>query len=309
MHLIIAHAALDDPQAHSALDSAALPHLRALLAGVQAQQLHRGEATDFTPPHERALAQALGLPDMDGQIPWAAWHAHQRGLTLPAGQGWAFVSLCRWQVNTQHMILSHLPVPHLDATESDTLLAALRPYFAEDGIDVLPDQPGRWLACGAALTEVATAAPDRVLGRELQHWLPRGPRGSVLRRWMNEMQMLLYTHPVYDARQARGQIAPNSLWFHGSGVLPQPPALRPDVVLDTSLREAAVRADTREWLRAWQALDTLVLAPLRSAPGPVQLSLCGEAGWRTLRIQTPGAWQKIKQIFGRQRLSELLKAL
>ncbi|GAB4213659.1 MAG: hypothetical protein Fur007_08300 [Rhodoferax sp.] len=309
MHLIIAHAALDDPQAHSVLDSAALPHLRALLAGVQAQQLHRGEATDFSPPHERALAQALGLPDADGQIPWAAWHAHQSGLTLPAGQGWTFVSLCRWQVNTQQMILSHLPVPHLDATESDTLLATLRPYFAEDGIDLLPDQPGRWLACGAALAEVATAAPDRVLGRELQHWMPRGPQGALLCRWMNEMQMLLYTHPLYDARQARGQIAPNSLWFHGSGALPQAPSPNAKVVLNTDLRDTALAGDARAWVQAWQMLDTQVLAPLRTATTPVQISLCGECAHRTLTLQPPSAWQKIKHFFGPQRISSLLETL
>jgi hypothetical protein len=40
-------------------------------------------------------------------------------------------------------------------------------------------------------------------------------------RWhrvFNEVQMLLYEHPVNQAREARGELAINSVWFWGGGI-------------------------------------------------------------------------------------------
>ena len=73
--LLIPYAASTAEGCQQALQGLALPHLDRLLARLSPHtaQTDTGEETSFTPPHERALARALGLPFDDGRTPWAAW--------------------------------------------------------------------------------------------------------------------------------------------------------------------------------------------------------------------------------------------
>ena len=67
---------------------------------------------------------------------------------------------------------------------------------------------------------LATASLDRVIGRVLDPWMPRGDASRPLRRLQQEMQMLLYTHPVNEERTRGGLLPVNSFWVSGSGALP-----------------------------------------------------------------------------------------
>ena len=58
-HLLIPYAASRAPGAQEALKGLALPHLDRLLARLSTADASPGEETSLTPPHERALAQAL----------------------------------------------------------------------------------------------------------------------------------------------------------------------------------------------------------------------------------------------------------
>lgn len=317
MHLIIAFAADTCDAARAAQQQLKLPHLQALLRRLVPGVALLGEADSLSPPHERALAHALGLPVVDGLLPWAALRAASR----PEGQvpegAWGFITLCHWQLDPHAVIMRQIPMQDMPADESDALLAAMRPYFQEDGIALYPDQPGRWLACGAPLTDLATAAPDRVLARDLAQWLPRSAAAAPLRRLQNEMQMLLYTHPVNDARAARGALAVNSFWLSGCGALPAGFAVpgasaQPQVHTTDALRESALAQDWLAWADAWQRLDAGVLAELlqtaRSGQ-PVQLSLCGERHARQWISQRRSIWQKISGHFGIQPISNVLDTL
>ena len=298
MHLIISLAYSHAESAAATAAQLSLPNLKKLLARLHAQAPDTGDELSLSPPHERALARALGLPLADGQIPWAALQASQRPELAAFGQGWAFVSLCHWQLHSHHVTLSQLPLTDLSADESDALLAAMQPYFAEDGIALHPDRPGRWLAQGPVFADLASASPDRVLGRNLQPWMPDAPEAAVLRRLQNEMQMLLYTHPVVQARSARGATPVNAFWVHGSGVLPGPlpaPAAAPSVV-DT-LRAAALQEDWAAWAQAWQALDAGPIAQALQAAQAgqaVQLTLCGERHSRSWHSGPQSLWRQVQ---------------
>src|ERR1035437_820732 len=136
-----------------------------------------------------------------------------------------------------------LTLPDFPAQESQSLLAAMQPYFAEDGISLHFDQAGRWLACGEVFKGLATASLERVAGRDIAHWLPSAPGAMALQRLQSKMQMLLYQHPVNDARAARGVPAVNSFWVSGTGDLPElpaPSAMPAAPVVVTRLRDAAL---------------------------------------------------------------------
>jgi hypothetical protein len=158
-----------------------------------------------------------------------------------------------------------------------------------------------------------------VIGRNIDPWLvgcESGPErlsaaAQLLRRLQNEMQMLLYTHPVNDQRR----LTINSFWVHGTGALPDasPQAIRansqplPTVV--QSLRSSALQHDFIGWLQAWQTVDTEVIAPLltRVAAGaPQRLVLCGEHEFHVYDSATPSLWQRVRQRFAPVTLDTVL---
>lgn len=315
--LLIPYAASTAEGCQQALQGLALPHLDRLLARLSPHTAltDTGEETSFTPPHERALARALGLPFDDGRTPWAAWHRHQQG--QPAhGQAWAFITPCQWHVSTDHITLRDPDSLGLDEAASRVLLAIVAPWFAEDGIALHYDQPTRWLASGALFDGLATASLERVLLRDVRPWMPE-PRAAqaarTLHRLHSEMQMLLYTHAFNDERAARGLPVVNSFWVHGTGPLPTP-APTPTTVptVPTTLRDAALREDWRTWATAWAALDSGPVADLlrQSESGaPVQLTLCGERNAQGFHSAPRGLAQRIQGFFRPQRFMDLRNQL
>jgi hypothetical protein len=125
-------------------------------------------------PHERALAQALGIAAADGCIPWAALEARQLGIAAPDdAEGWGVVTLCNWQVGIDDVALGDPSAIQIDAAESAALLAVARPFFEEDGIALHPSPvPGRWLARARIFDGLATASIDRAVGYPISQWSP-----------------------------------------------------------------------------------------------------------------------------------------
>lgn len=342
MHLLIPYAASHSEGCQATLVSLQLPKLQKLLSYLTAQPLDTGDELSFSPPHERALAKSLGLPVMDGQIPWAAWQAHKYPHLADAGGAWAFVSLCHWQADKKQVTMHQIPMHDLTQAESDTLRAAMQPFFTEDGITLYPDAPGRWLAHSAVFTNLATASPDRVSGRNLEPWMPTTAQAGGLIRLISEMQMLLYTHPLNDAREARGALPVNAIWLSGSGALPCMPAdtgkaqaraapaqlpavanpgswsgadptrhpVHPTVI--PTLRDSALADNWPAWAAAWQTLDATQGQAMLNAQArgePVQLTLCGERHAQTWLTQPQPLMQKIKGLFGTQPIQNMLKQL
>lgn len=183
MHLIIPFASSSSEGCVAAKPKLQLPHLQKLLGRLCLVARDSGDELSLSPPHERALARTLGLAAPDGQIAWAAWQASQRPELARLGGAWCFVSLCHWQVNTHTMVMSHLPLPDLSVRESADLLAAMRPYFEEDGIALHEDhdQPGRWLAQGEIFATLASASPDRASRLRQDTLQPMGDTGQGYR--------------------------------------------------------------------------------------------------------------------------------
>lgn len=303
MHVLIPYAISDDATAREALQGVSLPRLQRLW-----QALRVGSVLTLPPDspvsaHEHLLAQARGL---DPQAPaWAALRAHELALPGAATQAWALLTPTHWEPGQASVTLRDPQALDLREDESRALLAAMQPYFAEDGITLHYDQPLRWLATGEPLRGLVSPAPERVIGRSVAPWLPASP---LLRRLQNEMQMLLYTHPVTDARSARGALAVNSLWISGSGTLAAYPPNMPAMQVFDELAAPAIRGDWRAWATAWQALDAR-LEPLlaRLAAGqPLMLTLCSELEAWHYATAAPGLWARLRGRLRPRPLSDIL---
>ena len=295
MHLIIPFAAsLSEPCQASlprlqTTTGPLLPHLHALLGRLDGQPAVDGDEYALNLPHERVLARLLGWPDdlADGCLPWSAWWAAQDGLSLPAGQPWALVTPGHWLMGRDHLTLLDPDQLLLTEAESRALMAAIQPFFEEDGCTLRYGAPTRWYLSHPSLADLPTASLDRVIGRNPDVWLTDHPQARVLRRLQSEAQMLWYQHPLHDERQARGLLPVNSFWVSGCGPA-RPTPLPADVDLQLSLRAPLLADDVEGWLAAWQALDAgPVATALRAldAGQPVTLTLCGERHARTWASQ------------------------
>jgi hypothetical protein len=288
-----------------------LPTLRRLLARLQPSPVQAGDAQDLSPPHERALAQALGLPVADGVIPWAAWEQAQSG-QAPGDEAWAWITPCHWHVARDHILMHPVDTLQLDEPASRTLLAAIAPYFHEDGMALDFVAPTRWRARGAVFRDLACASLDRVTGRRVDDWLPRAAAARPLRRLQQEMQMLLYTHPVNAEREAAGLSPVNSFWVSGAGALDARSAKRSPVQVDERLRPAALAGLADDWAAQWRALDTQVLPGLLAAldaQHPVALTLCGERHARTWATPSPRGWQRAIRLLRPPSVAQALEEL
>lgn len=291
------------------LPAQATAHVRALLRDMRVVARDPGELRSLSPPHERLLASHLGLPVRDGLLPWAAWQRARQD-SAPTPGAWGLVTLCHWAMGREHATLSDPDALDLSEDESQALLTAMRPFFESDGIHLHTLSPTRWLAAGPAL-DVPTASLDRVLGRNVDPWLPSAQNARLLRRLQNEMQMLLYTHPVNEVRQQRRQLTVNSLWFSGTGTLPAAP--RPCALhMPRDLAQAALAEDWPGYARAWAQIDATALQALRKkqeAGQTVRLSLCGERGSLTLETAPRGLLGRLQQLTRRPAWPALLEDL
>lgn len=289
-----------------------------LLQGMQLLETDRQNPESLSPPHERALARALGLATFetpDGLMPWAAQDAATHW-QAGGDKAWAWITPCHWAVRHLHATLTDPAVLELREDESRALLALMQPYFETDGITLHYLTPERWLAEGELFRGLPTASLDRVLARNVDAWLPDAKGAAPLRRLQNEMQMLLYTHPFNDVRDSQRKLPVNSFWISGTGDLPlhNAEAVTPKehVSAPRTLAEAVFREDWAAYAQAWATLDAGEIAGLlarQSAGDTVRLTLCGEDSAQTFETHRASPWRRISSLFSPLRTLDVLKQL
>ncbi len=220
-------------------------------------------------------------------------------LTLPHLQRllnrlWALLTPVHWQVGRDQVTLSDPDTLALSDDESKAFLDAVRPLFESEGFVLAWGAPSRWYAAHASFDNLPSASLDRVLGRNVDLWLPPQAGARLIRRLQNEVQMLLYTHALNDAREARGALPLNSFWLSGCGRLQ--PANTHKVQMDDRLRAPLLQQDGPAWRAAWQALDAgplaTALARLRLGQ-PMALTLCGERSAQRFDARPKSLWKRL----------------
>jgi hypothetical protein len=304
MHLIVPFAGVASEAGRQALHDLPLPNLQRLLTRLQAQAPDTADELTLSPPHERAQASALNWPVADGRLPFAAREA--RALGLPDAP-WAWLTPVHLHVGTEQFTMTDPASLQLDEAASRELLDAVRPLLDSEGFTLHYAAPQRWLAAHPMFDELATASLDRVIGRNVDPWLPDQRAARLLRRLQNEVQMLLYTHPLNERREAAGLTTVNSFWASAGGRLP-PDTAAEAPALDDRLRGPALAEDWVAWREAWGQLDAQALAALAGS-GDHTLTLAGERSAITFTAQPQGLWQRLSSSFKRPALPALLESL
>ena len=313
MHLLVPFAAGLSEAGAQALQHLRLPRLERLLGSLEAGPATGSDEYALNLPHEQVLAQAQGWAADDGRLPFAAALARADGLAADAADeaGWGLLTPSHWQAGRDQVVLRDPAELGLDEAESRALFDAVRPLFDGAGWTPFWGAPLRWYACHASLAGLATASLDRVIGRNLDLWLPERRAGAQVRRLQSEVQMLLHTHAINAEREARGAWAVNSFWLSGTGRAVSSEATVA-VQVDERLRGPMLAESWDDWADAWHALDAGPIAELqaRAERGEsVSLTLAGERLARRYDRVSRAPWRRLARRWRRVEAAAVLESL
>ncbi len=233
---------------------------------------HHSGNSDWASPSERFWAQSAGwLPDtspamdvdnseLTQPLPLAAL---ELGDQLPPNLPAAWLSPVHALATTNDRRLSHPNHFPLGEAPRNTLLHALKPLCAADGVDVSYVAPhSRFLLLHLLRCIVCpsiTQACDQAINDYLPFSTSHPASAQWLRRLQNEAQMLFYTHPVHDERLALGLQPVTGIWLHGAGAI----AEHLDHSHISRNNELAQHVHQPfDWQAAWAALDAGTMATL-----------------------------------------------
>lgn len=168
-------------------------------------------------PWSRLQASHAGLAAPS----FALWAAEAAGLPWQQG-GWLLADPVHLRVNRDQAQLADAGVMNLDENEACALAGAVNALLAEDGARLHVLSPARWLLQLPLEPDADFTPLVDAVGEDVNRLLPAGGDGLAFSRLLGEIQMLLYTHPVNDAREARGEVPVNSVWLWGKGEVGEP---------------------------------------------------------------------------------------
>ncbi len=121
------------------------------------------------------------------------------------------------RTDTRGLVLFDTSRLSFNEEESRLLSASVDEYLRHDGWTLEAAGPGQWYLCGDTGQELRTHPLFAVRGELISDFMPAGKDAAFWLQRLNEIQMLMYSHPVNQNRAQRGAPAINSLWLWGGG--------------------------------------------------------------------------------------------
>ncbi len=191
------------------LGEARLPRLDMLLARARREAIPQSDL-------ETSLCQTFDIPR---QHDWPiAAIALARSGGQPGRDCWLRADPVHVRIERDRVILSEIAEP--SPGEAELLCETLSAHFGE-AFSPQPLRPGAWVVRITGKLEISTTPLSLAAGQHIDALLPAGGDAMQWRKLLNEAQMLLFSHPVNQAREARGETVINSVWLWGGGRLPE----------------------------------------------------------------------------------------
>ena len=154
----------------------------------------------------------------------AAWSLLGDKIT-PGDSTWLRADPVHLSVDRDTLMLGDSTLFNVSEAEAEALSAHLNAHFSPDLV-FLPAHPRRWYVRTEKAASLLCTPLAQARGRTISAHLPGGVDAVPWHALMNEIQMALHDHPVNEARETRGELPVNSIWFWGSGAF-QPVSSRP----------------------------------------------------------------------------------
>ncbi|MEN6586560.1 MAG: phosphoglycerate mutase [Sulfuricella sp.] len=199
-------------QQNDPLHGIKVPALQTLLARASCAQAPHKEMESW-------LCESFGATRQQ-DYPAAPLCLMAEGVT-PEAHYWLRADPVHLGVERDQLVLSEASTFSLAPDEADALIATLNQHFAADGLHFVAPRAQHWYLRLARAPLISTHGLFQAAGRSIHPLLPAGQDAMRWRALLNEVQMLLFEHPVNVAREERGSAPINSIWLSGGGVLPQ----------------------------------------------------------------------------------------
>jgi hypothetical protein len=196
------HCELVVPGLLAAAQTLRLPATELLLA--------KGRSTASEPRSvERWLEEAFELESTP--VPAGALTMLSRGTDAREGF-WARADPVHLRLLRDRVVLVPGAAFSVSREEAEALCDAVNRHFSGE-VELHAAEPLRWCV---RLAQPLELPQDPAVERAGVDVRPGAPGDALA----NEIQMLLHAHPVNEAREARGELPINGLWFWGGGALP-----------------------------------------------------------------------------------------
>ncbi len=133
----------------------------------------------------------------------------------PEGGYWMRADPVHLRLERDQMILQTNVAPSKE--EAMQLCGYLNAHFADADMRFFAPHPQRWYVRLVDDPQINTHSIYQVEGRNSRFYLPKGATALKWHGVLNEIQMLLYGHPVNQAIEERQALAINSIWLWGGG--------------------------------------------------------------------------------------------
>ncbi len=179
--------------------------------------LRRGDALKPATGYSATLCAAFGItPQQDW--PMAPICAAAEGLS--ANDYWLRLDPVHLEVGMGGLLMHPPGNLNLSLPEAHALIADINRHWHDQRLAIQAVSPTRWYLHLNEAPNLHTTPIDQMVGEYLTPCLPRGADARPYLKLINEVQMLMHTHPVNLARENAGQPAVNGLWLWGGGRLP-----------------------------------------------------------------------------------------
>ena len=215
---------------------------------------------------ESHLCELFGVPHEAG-APIAPISAAFDGL----GEGGCWLRADPVHLRLQRDQVVLLPEVGVSADEAGQLCAALNEHFAGQGMEFFAPHPQRWYLRVDRLPDIETVPLSQAAGHNVRDLLPKGGEAARWHRVFNEIQMLLFAHPLNAAREARGGLPVNSLWLWGGGCTGDVPPQKNYGLVSSDeelagMFSAAAGIPFEQWQKRWNGPLTLALSRREREP-------------------------------------------
>lgn len=177
--------------------------------------------TEYTLESEAHLLRHLGWQaDEEIDVPIAALEQLVEGGNGQSDSFWFRADPVNLQEDQNYLMMSYPSELNLDLQEAEALADSINQHFDEDGWSIVIADTKRWYLKLDKPADIQTTAAWRAVGKDVFNLMPAGNNSRQWHSWLMELQMLLFSHPVNEARVAQGQAAVSGLWVWGGGELP-----------------------------------------------------------------------------------------
>ncbi|MCH9639237.1 MAG: phosphoglycerate mutase [Betaproteobacteria bacterium] len=215
LHVVIPGLNWPDTSQHQLYHNLSLPSLEKLLSKSNKQHTQPQEI-------EAWLCKTFSVTkQQDWPVAPIMCHSDSAELIKTDKDYWIHADPVHLRIEQNHLMLADSQAFQITDDEAEGFTNDINQILSKDNWTLQPLHSKRWYIRTTKTPKMSTYALSQVTCKNINNFLPSGEDSGTWHKKFNEIQMLLHEHPINKAREGRGELAINSIWFWGGGHHPQ----------------------------------------------------------------------------------------